>query len=1098
MGLWGWIKELLQSRELNSGPDGRALYSYRLKKDQYELLKSTLKRSTVSDPSWAACFVFFAAEWWRREYTGGAWAWAPIFSAVNVNSMNLTATQRSQIIEDGLRYWRRPLRGAGQTEYLGSIILEGGLPLRRFQEGGTDRLLPLLKKSSQQLIARHKFGLTGIDVIDANKADLPQIFQMDAVCALLGEIVEVCLKLRLQYSLDQKPDPVMWLNQNIQEWKYDFPLDMEDDSAKALLEILIKETAHSEIEDNAFEIRRSLVEGRNNDFELRAEVILPKSVSGDMLKSFGSNPTESYMTLIAIVGDNAFPAANLGLIGSAYRIRRVDVTIPQKQSFEEISLRLASSRTNEIIGDYIPHGGAELDDDFPWVFIEDEGQKHFLGQGNVSVKSESCFVALKEATQYHCDGILESVGKLPEKRREIFKLTGTLEVDIVGNKVKIKTKQEIIQAFDYLLEGKRLPWISRPSHIFRGFPKILAFSASGTVKEFKRQNIKWRPVGVSQWSIVTDDAAGVMEVAAFENGLVLFRKRIAVINSNAKIRFNPGKNIQSGSIILENFGEVEASVASDLMWEINKEQSQQVLSLSVYKHQPPPCVEVQVQWSAQPTKLSLELPFPVSGAKFFDGEEALERGGILFAGKLQGIHARLFNQSDTGPSTVTVEMYLENNSQISFVKTLPKVDDYAEIRMAHYYDAVQKLFSSAENIDTLVVFKILVNGIEKERAYIQRYEAKVIVKNTDRFFQLQSVRDDRQSGQDFLTGAEILSLPIWLPGRTPVKLQQTFLNGLAEGTYTFDINADPGPWLIYPGINSNVIFRPQIKLISGNVQPLTQCALALSCISAEERDLKIDTQLEVMACDINHSGWMFTEQTIRKLGHLPLNTIDLFRRMVRFPDIMAMSVLLLDIPNFDFQRFSRDFPFAWECVTLKSWERAFRFLSDRTCNLDKDLRIFIIKQKLDSISSLIPQIGASYLGERLQDLDWRGKDLPSSVWQQLMSEAVQELLRDTHAASRWPELNNLDSVSVPTEFQSLNLMLEEFASDIPHRRSVLLTPFKLGIGWLLDADFFELSRNPSNKYIKIQEIEAFHTLWYRNAMLYTIAFGIAQLREKKK
>ena len=69
--------------------DGRPLYKYRLTSAEYENLRQVLAGrclgpdsldDLLSDFGFRMLFVFFATEWYKREYSGGTWRWEDIFS----------------------------------------------------------------------------------------------------------------------------------------------------------------------------------------------------------------------------------------------------------------------------------------------------------------------------------------------------------------------------------------------------------------------------------------------------------------------------------------------------------------------------------------------------------------------------------------------------------------------------------------------------------------------------------------------------------------------------------------------------------------------------------------------------------------------------------------------------------------------------------------------------------------------------------------------------------------------------------------------------------------------------------------------------------
>lgn len=79
MLMQSWLHAMLQRRNCPQ-PDRRWLYAYRLDLDKYRSLKAVLcdalQGSQVAvlmkrNRMFSALFVFYAAEWWRREYSGG-------------------------------------------------------------------------------------------------------------------------------------------------------------------------------------------------------------------------------------------------------------------------------------------------------------------------------------------------------------------------------------------------------------------------------------------------------------------------------------------------------------------------------------------------------------------------------------------------------------------------------------------------------------------------------------------------------------------------------------------------------------------------------------------------------------------------------------------------------------------------------------------------------------------------------------------------------------------------------------------------------------------------------------------------------------------
>src|SRR3989338_944055 len=101
-----WIVALLNSKNL-ARPDGRMLYGYRLTDEEFRSLRETLSFATsfgkldeVSNKirSFSALFVLYAAEWWRREYQGGAWRWSSIIRTFQDNAEEFDAAARTKCV----------------------------------------------------------------------------------------------------------------------------------------------------------------------------------------------------------------------------------------------------------------------------------------------------------------------------------------------------------------------------------------------------------------------------------------------------------------------------------------------------------------------------------------------------------------------------------------------------------------------------------------------------------------------------------------------------------------------------------------------------------------------------------------------------------------------------------------------------------------------------------------------------------------------------------------------------------------------------------------------------------------------------------------
>ena len=239
-----WLKQFLTSRH-TAAPDGQPLYRYRLSDSDFETLKTALKTSAlfgvanITEVSgWNAAFVIYAAEWWRREYDGSSWSWKKVFSSFGADAKELTTARRSLVVESGLRYWGRKVRVInGRSLYLGSIAIEGGLPLNQLNKSSG-----WLGRVFKQVIPKYtRLQHTGVhaDTLIGECDFIPSNYQNDQTHAILGDMVQTVVTLKQKYQLHERDNPVSYLDQHSPSWREQFPLPIETEVGQKLLSDMI-------------------------------------------------------------------------------------------------------------------------------------------------------------------------------------------------------------------------------------------------------------------------------------------------------------------------------------------------------------------------------------------------------------------------------------------------------------------------------------------------------------------------------------------------------------------------------------------------------------------------------------------------------------------------------------------------------------------------------------------------------------------------------------------------------------------------------------------------------------------------------------------
>lgn len=196
----GWLHAFLRARGL-SCPDGRPLYRYRMEDGEYEKAKKMLRRLAGAghlvepDSRAGALFVVYCAEWFRRESASTFLRWddpAPdLFPSVPYAS-------KQALSNAGLDYWRRPLRrSAYAREFLLTVALEGGFPVRILAEGARGWLREYLRAIMRRAIAWRVHRPDEILAIaEEERGRMRKGYQHDDFVALCSELVTSLLELR--------------------------------------------------------------------------------------------------------------------------------------------------------------------------------------------------------------------------------------------------------------------------------------------------------------------------------------------------------------------------------------------------------------------------------------------------------------------------------------------------------------------------------------------------------------------------------------------------------------------------------------------------------------------------------------------------------------------------------------------------------------------------------------------------------------------------------------------------------------------------------------------------------------------------------------
>lgn len=558
---------LLKTRGLEHA-DGRMLYAYRLTNEKYQLLRQRLGFATEFGNldsvaqrirGFPALFVLYAAEWWRREYRGGAWKWSSILDTFCEGGDTLNTTIRTACVERGFAYWGHRPEGTGK-KFFGAIVAHGGLPLH-FIGLGEGKLSDMMDAMLRQAARYHWDREQIINAIEERAAELAKSVQKREVYSLIADIVSTVLTLKQDFHLSGVIDPVSVLNEKAPDWRERFPLSLEDDAAQTLLIGLVKEAALQmpPAATGAFQVVRVLKKV-GEQYALRSVLALPKKLAVDDLKTlfkltdlprYFSIDIHANARLLFCTGRQTFGADSVTLAGK-------NCVLTGEAACAEHLLCLREQNGAEVGAPLSVIGGAELAQDQPWIFVSRDEQLQWIASGRVSVPEEEAWVALPDGWTIdaingevdfveHCDDIAA---------RQLYQVRGEVILEGDEQRYRVRTKQVSDTSENYVWEGSRLPYSSSPPLVFLGFPKLYRYSAKGERHIVPKTELQWFVAGTQKRIELPESAKGLVDIYLLKEGERQTRFRLTVLGNNARVNFSSGMSSSEGVIELANWGNI--------------------------------------------------------------------------------------------------------------------------------------------------------------------------------------------------------------------------------------------------------------------------------------------------------------------------------------------------------------------------------------------------------------------------------------------------------------------------------------------------------------------------------------------------------------
>lgn len=1096
-----WKSKFLEDRSLKR-PTGENLYSYKLKKSEFELLEikfqnwiqeETQFRSVshlVKSSLFNQLFVLYASEWWRRKFSGGHWSWDPILNDLNIDPNDWSAPKRSECVERGFKEWKLGLKNKTGKRFLGSVAIQGGLPMNLMADnhGSVSRVLHRVVDLMPGTRIEPDLILSWVKSLSHY---LPNTYQKDEIYELLTEVIMVITSIKQEID---STDPNKILNEwrsNSDKWQHRFPISVSDDKTYRIIENLVKKVAESkERRSKKFVLlERELDFHGEDNGRLSIKIQFDEYVSSQSLKKNFSLDDEDELAshlFIELVSDDETVELSLRrIIGSdKYKFSETVISgFSGIQAKSGIHVTLRDKKGNRWYNTDLRLD--PLEDNMPWIFSweQDATSLIYLGQGSCKISGNKFVVVLPNEMSVKSEEPFELLGKIFGNYLIKKFSSDSIFFNNDGEEFRVRTKFTG-DTKSVLMRGESLESIfEMPSNAFRGVPTLFGKRESGLEKVIT--DYKWK-VGSKKYISTSNSFCGPSFAFKMDGNYFKWKKKVCVVPGESSEQMIRGLDAKSGIWRLRNWKiETMVPLTPDVIC-IKKDGDQWLFEYEG-SGSTPENIQANIGWRDNPLPARIRLPFPTQGVRVFDKNSKEVEDGTLFSiAKTKGVRVNLIPGDN-----INVKLELRTNSSsvpLEYVD-FSEGETAKQLRLMDYKDEFERLLSLSQDLDEVVEFSIFFDDKKQFHLKIARYSFQ-LKKEDDRWYLpnniLRKINDDVD--KNYLR----------------LKTQRLDTPGVADIEVTYRESGhivipeeaqSPGPWIIYSSNDSDLLMRPtQLAIRGEDTQPLevNDLETAMRIDDKIERLAAVDSVLNEMTNNPDHKNWETVARLVNEYGHLPLSFLDVWKRAIHNHDFMALLASgYLSLPDEFIDRFALELPFMFEFIPLKSFEKAIEWQSQAlkenllNVELPEDHLYEFIDRKRKGSEWMFESFKYPYLVALNRVIGLHNQELRLcqinmiNYKDQLFeaNDSHYQRLRQSrdHNGSRWPsdnDLFNLISKHVDPNDPLFNL-------DEGYRSVVINLPILLG-KWVSESND-NLEKFNSDYVQMIRKVKDFDQSWFTNA-----------------
>lgn len=1117
---------ILERNDL-SDPDGRPIYKYEIRDDEFHRLEEELiQRSKRSLRSWsnadAAALCMYVATWWQRRYDGGAWSWSdplePVELADTAHRSNYSSIHGA--VERGLDYLGIELVTLeGKTQYLGTLAAQGGLPVRLLE--GNPTYLRAFKSMFEEL---ETFGTEQIDPKELGRNELhrfPNTFsETPRFGKLLGRFARD-VYIHSSVLEGEADDSFDAFQQSLPDFEHSrIPLPLQRSQARQLFKIIVGEARDTRTQAspwyNTFH-RLAPVGEKTYRLEVRPEfneyVEVERLAEAIGLESHGLPLSMSFRLFVEGRDETegrAWAMANRIQDRGTYQI----------ESLEESFLAEGPSAARAIELKFFEgenHFGTPvvLDDglsDAPWIAAppsDSSVPRQIFTTGSARSRRDALLVCVvpEQTLEASFDETIESLGTMERLERDVYRIESECRVrapDGTSWKIVPSCDEKSHGRLD-VLDRRRDLQHSRSRPIFGGEPRVRLLDVP------EKARVKWRPDEEKHRYPLPEApyGDGMLEAVAKEgyDEHVLVQKRMARLPSGASLSFEPMRTERKGRLVFEEFGDIRVGCRrDDVAIEVVERDGSTTRVLVATEQMPPPSeFDVVVRWKNSETQTELTVPFPRSNARFVGQDHTLSDSAEWVVHSQPLVAARAF--PPIVQKTPTIEGKLvADDVQYSTIEALrfqeslePRTHrnafaGYYELPLGKLQEQVALVLCSTFDLDAHVELTLSWMGSsneEEQHLKIYRYEGQ-IAQASERPLAFRAV-----SNHEPISDPDAMELHAF-----QFKAPQTHHHRLEheeERVWTANRRDwTSGTWCIVGIRNGRISHRPCMVDL-GESNPDDTWAYVCENDDREERREQFRRLFRTMADEPAHHAWGRLEEVFEVAESLPATTFDALDCLVQEPEATAMGLVQTN----EVERWwseLEELPFLWHAIPVDAWESAMeqylnhfeRYVEEETPlefdELDHDPLtplVECIEDKLGGRSTLLAYLDTVHDWSIPIDSETRKNfqrlQLQNDIIDQLLQGEYRSLRQrhehlELHQWPTWDERTNYHDWH-PHQTHSLANELDNLPGAL---KDVVDAPVATAVASHIGAHFTRAD------IMQLRRIRSFDTRWFDQCYNYTL------------